>query len=69
MLPFYLRDTRDLTDALDLIEATGDAARQMADAHGDRGRDIGNVVVYCRWRQIGRLIAFLSEDGSASTLH
>lgn len=44
-------------------DASGEAAGRAR-----RSRDRGNVVGYCRWRQVERLIAAL-EDGAGATRH
>jgi hypothetical protein len=69
MTPFFLRDPRDLQDALQLIETLGDSAADAAQKKSNAGRDIGNVSSFCRWRQIGRLIDFLDGDCRVGTLH
>jgi hypothetical protein len=69
MVPFFLRDPRDVQDAVQLIETLGDSAASAARARSDAGRDIGNVASFCRWRQIGRLIEFLEHDRFVGTLH
>jgi hypothetical protein len=65
----YLRDARDVVTATDLIRRFGDAAAREASAAAGRSRDLGNVVHFCRWRQVERLIDVLSVDGCVGTLH
>lgn len=66
MTNFYLPDAAALRDAEQLIASLGGDAENEANARAARSRDIGNHIAFCRWRQIGRLIAFL-EDGAAAT--
>ncbi len=68
--PVYLPDAAAAADAAELIERFGIYAAGEAAARADRSRGLGNVVHFCRWRQIERMIALLSstERGSA-TLH
>ena len=58
-----------LTDASDLIERYGDDAAFEAAARAERSRDDGNVVRFCHWRQIERVIATLSCDEVTGTVH
>jgi hypothetical protein len=58
-----------LADAADLIERYGDDAGFEAAALADRSRDDGNVVRFCHWRQIERVIATLSSDEITDTIH
>lgn len=45
-----------------------DASRQAA-LRARRSRDCGNVQNFCAWRQAGRLIALLNEQGVVGTVH
>jgi len=58
-----------LSDASELIERYGDAAVFEAAARADRSREEGNVVRFCHWRQIERVIATLSSDEALGTIH
>ena len=58
-----------LTDASDLIERYGDDAGLEAAVRAERSRDDGNVVRFCHWRQIERVIATLSSDEVNGTIH
>lgn len=58
-----------LADASDLIERYGDDAGFEAAARAERSRDAGNVVRFCHWRQIERVIATLSSDEVSGTIH
>ena len=58
-----------LTDASELIERYGDDAAFEAAVRAERSRDNGNVVRFCHWRQIERVIATLSSDEITGTIH
>jgi hypothetical protein len=58
-----------LADAHDLIERYGDDAGFEAAARADRSRDDGNVMRFCHWRQIERVIATLSSDEVRGSIH
>ena len=65
----YLSDRSAATDAADLMTRFGDYAASEAAARADRSREVGNVLHFCRWRQIERLILLLAEGGQAQTIH
>jgi len=66
----YLADTREVADAAELIRAFGEQAGSEAAARADRSRDLGNVVHFCRWREIERMIGLLSSlDRADATVH
>ncbi len=65
----HLPDAAAAREAAELMERFGGYAADEANARACRSRDIGNVAHYCRWRQIGRLIEALAEDGDGATLH
>lgn len=58
-----------LSDASELIERYGDDAGFEAAIRAERSRDSGNVVRFCHWRQIERVIATLCSDEVQGTVH
>lgn len=58
-----------LSDAAELIERFGDDAGFEAASRAETSRDAGNVVRFCHWRQIERVIATLSSDEVQGTVH
>ena len=58
-----------LADASDLISRYGDDAGYEAAARAERSRDDGNVVRFCHWRQIERVIDTLSSDEVTGSIH
>ena len=58
-----------LADAADLLERYGESAGREAAARADISRDAGNVMRFCHWRQIERVIATLSSDEVGGTVH
>lgn len=58
-----------LAEAYELLETFGDAAVREAAARADISRDAGNVMKFCHWRQIERVIATLSSDEVRGTIH
>ncbi|MEO5774088.1 MAG: hypothetical protein ABIQ32_08230 [Sphingomicrobium sp.] len=67
-LPF-ITDRSALRDASDLIDQFGDLAGFEAATRAARSRDAGNVVRFCHWRQIERVIASLSDEEVRGTVH
>ena len=58
-----------LADASELIDRFGDDAGFEAAMRAERSRDLGNVVRFCHWRQIERVIAALATDEVRGTVH
>jgi hypothetical protein len=65
----YIADIDQATAATDLIAAFGPAAATEAAARADRSRDSGNHLLFCRWRQIERLIVILAAEEAPGTVH
>ena len=65
----HLADRRAVTDATALIAAHGPAAGIEAAARASRSRDLGNHIHFCHWRQIERLIVYLTVERPIGTLH
>jgi hypothetical protein len=58
-----------LHDADALIDAYGDDAAFEAASRAEHSRDAGNVLRFCHWRQIERVIATLACDEVRGTIH
>jgi hypothetical protein len=58
-----------LADAAELIELYGDDAGLEAAVRAERSRDAGNVVRFCHWRQIERVIVTLSSAEVRGSVH
>jgi hypothetical protein len=58
-----------LADAAELIERFGDDAGLEAATRADRSRDCGNLVRFCHWRQIERVIVTLTAEEVLGTIH
>ena len=65
----FIHGRHALDDASELISRYGDDAGFEAAARAERSRDDGNVVRFCHWRQIERVIATLSCDEVVGTIH
>jgi hypothetical protein len=58
-----------LAEASELIDRFGEEAALEAATRAERSRDAGNVLHFCHWRQIERVIATLSCDEVRGTVH
>jgi hypothetical protein len=58
-----------LDDAAELIASFGDNAALEAALRAERSRQSDNVVRFCHWRQIERVIAVLATNEIHGTLH
>ena len=69
MAPPFIHGRLALADASDLIDRFGDRASFEAAARAQRSRNDGNVVRFCHWRQIERVIVALSSEEPVGTVH
>ena len=67
-LPF-INGRPSLDAAAELIERFGDDAGFEAAARAERSRDNDNILGFCHWRQIERVIATLGDDEVSGTVH
>ena len=58
-----------LADAAALINSFGDNAGYEAATRAEHSRDAGNVIRFCHWRQIERVIAVLASDEVRGSIH
>jgi len=65
----HLPDRSAATDAAELIARFGIHAASEAAARADQSRERGNVVLFCRWRQIERMVVVLASGRGAATVH
>ena len=65
----HLPDRTALADANELISRFGPHAASEAARLAKTSRSLGNVVHYCRWRTIERMIELLAAPPLNPTLH
>jgi hypothetical protein len=65
----YIAGRAALDDASDLIDRFGDNAGLEAAVRAESSRDAGNVLKFCHWRQIERVIATLSDAEVRGSIH
>ncbi|QLC20972.1 hypothetical protein HFP51_01480 [Parasphingopyxis sp. CP4] len=67
--PFYLDDPDAVNDAAELMAEYGVMAAAEASARANRSRDKGNIIHFCRWRQIVRLVEWMEDAEAERTVH
>ena len=65
----HLAGRADVAEAAELISRFGDYAASEAQLRASRSRDLGNLVNFCRWREVGRIIGTLSAESAGGTTH
>ncbi len=65
----FIANRLALAEASDLLDRYGDDAGFEAAALAEQSRDAGNVLCFCYWRQIERVIATLSCAEVRGTIH
>ncbi|HVL79578.1 MAG TPA: hypothetical protein VM346_09880 [Sphingomicrobium sp.] len=65
----FIADRLALAEASDMLDRYGDDAGFEAAALAEKSRDAGNVLRFCHWRQIERVIATLSSAEVCGTVH
>ena len=56
-------------EAAQLIERFGAHAGSEAALRADRSRDLGNVIHFCRWREVARMIELMGNDAVTGPVH
>ncbi len=62
-------DRRPYDVAAELIASFGEHAGFEAAARAERSRDLGNHIHFCRWREVERMIAALSQTDAVGSIH
>ena len=65
----FAADRKTVDAASSLMTLYGADAGNEADARANVSRDRGNMIWFCHWRQVTRVIDALSEGRSGETLH
>ncbi|APG63600.1 hypothetical protein LPB140_05240 [Sphingorhabdus lutea] len=67
-LPIFVQ-SKDAIIAQSLIDEMGMLASVEANERAHKYRDLGNYILFARWRQIERLIIILSNKVTFGTIH
>jgi hypothetical protein len=65
----HVADREMLEQAAELLACYGDYAASEAAIRADRSRALGNVLHFCRWRQVERTIEMLRVPTAPGTIH
>jgi hypothetical protein len=65
----HVADREALAEATELMARYGEFAVSEAAIRADQSRALGNIVHFCRWRQIERTIEMLSVAVTVGTVH
>ena len=65
----HVAGRQDVAEAADLIARFGRFAGSEAASRARASRDKGNVLHFCRWRGIERLIELLGQDKAEGAVH
>jgi hypothetical protein len=69
MLDPFISGRPAFDDAAELIRTFGDDAALEAAARAERSRDNDNLLGFCHWRQIERVIVSLACEEVRGTVH
>jgi hypothetical protein len=65
----FIAGRESLTDAQDLIREFGPGAQLQAAVRAEESREAENILKFCHWRQVERLIDALAVEGPQGTIH
>lgn len=65
----FILDRATIDSATELLSTFGASAEQEAASRAAQGREAGNLLSFCRWRQIERIVAVLADDAVCGTVH
>ena len=66
---FFIANRGSLSDAQNLIREFGDEAALQAAVRAEQSRGAENILKFCHWRQVERLIDALSAEEPQGTVH
>ena len=65
----YIAGRTSLADAQDLIREFGQEAALQAAVRAEQSRGAENILKFCHWRQVERLIDALANEEPQGTVH
>lgn len=65
----FIASRHSLIDAQDLIREFGQEAALQAAVRAEKSREAENILKFCHWRQVERLIDALEADEVQGTVH
>ena len=65
----FISGRRSLTDAEELMRDFGHEAALQAAVRAEKSREAENILKFCHWRQVERLIDALAAEEPQGTVH
>jgi hypothetical protein len=65
----FIAGRGSLADAQELIQEFGPEAQLQAAVRAEKSREAENIIKFCHWRQVERLIDALAADEPQGTVH
>ena len=65
----FIASRNSLSDAQELIREFGGEAALQAAVRAEKSREAENILKFCHWRQVERLIDALAADEPQGTIH
>jgi hypothetical protein len=65
----FIASRTSVNDAQDLIREFGGEASLQAAVRAEKSREAENILKFCHWRQVERLIDALHADEPQGTIH
>lgn len=69
MQPMQVVDRAVYAAAVRLLDDHGTSAEAEAARRAIEGRNLGNIITFCQWRQVGRTLAMLRSPEVVGSLH
>jgi hypothetical protein len=65
----FIAGRSSVSDAQELIREFGEEAALQAAVRAEKSREAENILKFCHWRQVERLIDTLAADEPQGTVH
>ena len=65
----FIASRTSVNDAQDLIREFGGEAALQAAVRAEKSREAENILKFCHWRQVERLVDALHADEPQGTIH
>ncbi len=65
----FIAGRNSLDDAQELMREFGEEAGLQAAVRAEKSREAENIIKFCHWRQVERLIDALAADEPPGTIH
>ena len=65
----FIAGRSSVSDAQELMREFGEEAGLQAAVRAEKSREAENIIKFCHWRQVERLIDALAADEPPGTIH